>query len=146
MDRDRLPRTLIQEDPLNYLYKITITGLATLLMSGAALGDGPAIPSSPALSQDEILALLDGKSFSFKAYDAPLSGTTSWNSKEGTVSGDYFYDGSAGTYVAKWAIKDDRSCTTSEGQPEVCQKIYAYESGFMELNADGSVHAVSVPK
>lgn len=127
-------------------FQLMLAATAVLSIPGSASADGPTPPSSPPLNGEEIVALLDGKTFAFKAYDAPLSGTSHWDSKPGTVSGDYVYDGSAGTYKSGWNIKDDKSCTKSEGQPEACQTIYAYEGGFMEVNPDGSVHAVSVPK
>lgn len=114
----------------------------------APADDAPAIPSGAApLSQAEILGLLDGKSFSFTGYDEPIVGTTTWDAAKKTVSGTYVWDGTQeGTYEAEWFIENDRNCTRSGDKEPVCQTIYRYQTGFMEVNAKGEVHAVSVPR
>lgn len=127
---------------------IAAIGAALLAQSNSAGADeAPAIPSGAApLTQAEILALLDGRSFSFTGYDEPIVGTTSWNASKKTVSGTYVWDGSQeGTYEAEWYIENDRSCTRSAGKEPVCQTIYRYQTGFLEVNAAGAVHAVSIP-
>lgn len=107
----------------------------------------PEIPAQPPLKSDEIIKLLDGKSYQFKDYDQSVTGTTNWDYKSHTVSGDYDFAGiKKGTYTAQWTVKDDKSCTTDHFQGTVCQTVYAFGDGFMEVNAKGKVHAVSVPK
>lgn len=127
------------------------TAIAAALLAPsiqASADEAPAIPSgAAALTQEEILSLLDGKSFSFTGYDEPIVGTTTWDAAKKTVSGTYVWDGTQeGTYEAEWFIENGRNCTRSEGKEPVCQSIYRYEAGFMEVNAAGAVHAVSVPR
>ena len=120
-----------------------ITRIAAADMPAVA----PEIPSGPPLKSDEIIKLLDGKSYQFKDYDQPVTGTTNWDYKSHTVSGDYDFAGiKKGTYTAQWTVQGDKSCTTDHFQGTVCQTVYAFGDGFMEVNAKGKVHAVSVPK
>jgi hypothetical protein len=107
----------------------------------------PEIPTQPPLKTDEIIKLLDGKSYQFKDYDQLVTGTTNWDYKSHTVSGDYDFAGiKKGTYTAQWTVTGDKSCTTDHFQGTVCQTVYAFGDGFIEVNAKGKVHALSVPK
>jgi hypothetical protein len=109
--------------------------------------DAPAIPATPPLKADEIVKLIDGNTFAFTAYDAPLTAVTHWDMGKKTVKGTYVYDGKPGNFETAWSIEGDKSCTLSgEGGAKVCQTVYAYQNGFMEVNADGTVHGVSIPK
>jgi len=120
--------------------------LAFVSLTSPAQAEAPAIPGTPPLKAAEIAKLLDGKTFNFTGYDALLTAHTSWNLAAKTVSGDYLYLGSPGTFSATWTIRGDKSCTQAKGKDVVCQTIYAYQNGFMEVNPDGSVHGVSIPK
>jgi len=113
----------------------------------ADMSSAPAIPNQPPLKTDEIIKLLDGKSYTFTDFDQPVTGTTTWNYKEHTVSGNYVYAGiKKGDYTAQWTVTGDKSCTTDKFQGTLCQTVYAYENGYMEVNSKGKVHAISVPK
>ncbi|MEH6402938.1 MAG: hypothetical protein V7750_06150 [Sneathiella sp.] len=107
----------------------------------------PQIPqNAKPLMETEIKELLDGNKFEFTAYDEPLTGTTSWEAGKGVVSGNYVWDKTQkGTYSVSWFLKDNKSCTKQADKDAVCQLIYLYANGFMEVNADGKIHAVSTP-
>jgi hypothetical protein len=129
------------------MIKMPFALLFACLFSVSALADSPAIPSTPALKGPEILRLLDGKTFTFTASDAPLTGHTTWNAAAQTVSGDYVYNGTPGTFSQKWFIQGDKSCAQESGKDPVCNTIYAYKNGgFLEVKADGTIHGVSLPK
>ena len=124
-----------------------LTGAWVIGAAQLCLAETPAIPTTPPLKAAAIVKLLDGHSFAFTASDAPLTATTHWDMSKQTVSGDYTYDGKKGTFETPWSIEGDKSCTLSgEAGAKVCQTVYAYQNGFMEVNADGTVHGVSVPK
>lgn len=125
---------------------ICFLALGFLLPGSAAIAGELVIPATPALTDAEIIQLLDGKTFTFTAYDQPLIGLTVWNYPDHTVSGSYLYDGTPGTFTATWTVTDNKSCTQAPGQDRICQTIYVYQTGFMEVNAAGQIHAVSVPK
>jgi hypothetical protein len=125
-----------------------LTGAGMLLAAQLSFAaDAPAIPSTSPLEADAIVKLIDGHTFAFTAYDAPLTAVTHWDMSEKKVSGDYVFKGEKGTFETDWSIEGDKSCTLSgDGGAKVCQTIYAYQNGFMEVNADGTVHGVSIPK
>ena len=114
---------------------------------GLALADAPKIPEGVTpLTEAEIKELLDGRTYEFIAYDEPLTGTTTWNYDAGTVSGSYIWDKkNKGTYSAKWFLRGDKNCTQSKSKKAVCQIVYPYDNGFMEVTAKGVVHAISRP-
>ncbi|MET1026351.1 MAG: hypothetical protein ABWY00_04220 [Dongiaceae bacterium] len=121
--------------------------LLLLLGSTRAFAGAPAIPSSPPLKAAEIVKLLDGHTFSFTAYDFPVTGTSVWNIQTKSVSGDYVFAGlKKGTYKIEWTIEGDKSCTKTPGKDRTCETIYKYGKGFMEVTEDGKVRAVSTPK
>ena len=53
-------------------------------------------------------------------------------------------DGQSGTFENPVAIEGGQLCV-GEGAAKECHLIYPYEGGFLEVNTDGSLHAVSVP-
>lgn len=128
-------------------YVIAMVSLFGLFFgfTGLAHADAPEIPDGVApLAEGEIKRLLDGKTYAFVAYDEPLTGTTSWDFDGGTVSGRYVWNKSkSGTFSSKWFLRDGLNCTQSSGKDAVCQVIYPYGDGFMEVTPDGVVHAVS---
>lgn len=124
-----------------------VAASAALLANGVAWAEAPAIPAgAQPLGDAEILALLDGKSFAFTGYDQPIEGTTTWDSKDGSVTGTYVWEKTEkGEFNVKWFVKDGKNCTQELEKDPVCQTIYKLDNGFMEVNAEGAVHAVSVP-
>ena len=124
--------------------------IATFVLCGSislAFADAPKVPEGvTSLTEVDIRQLFDGKTYEFIAYDEPLTGTTTWNYDEGTVSGSYVWDEKdKGTFSIKWFLKDGMSCTQSKNKKAVCQKVYPYENGFMEVTPKGVVHTVSRP-
>ena len=121
-------------------------GFTAFVFSQAALADAPEIPSSEPLSASEIVALLSGRTFEFTGYDEPIVGKTNWNFDAGKVTGTYVWDGSkAGEFDVDAFINDENQLCTVQSSGTVCQVVYEYESGFMEVTPSGEVHAVSVP-
>jgi hypothetical protein len=116
-------------------------------MTSLAYAGDPKIPAgAQPLNDAEIRSLLDGKKFSFIAYDELLTGTTSWDAQSGTVSGDYVVkQAQGGIYTQGWFVGEGKNCTQSPGKKAVCHMIYRYGDGFMEVNENGSAHSVSVP-
>lgn len=112
-----------------------------------ALADAPKVPEDLApLTEAEIKQLLNGKTYEFVAYDEPLTGTTTWNYEAETVSGSYVWDKKdKGIYSAKWFLRGGKNCTQSKNKKAVCQIVYPYGNGFMEVTPKGVVHAVSRP-
>lgn len=129
---------------LRYLFIGVTLCLLTFKMVSAA---DPKIPEGvEPLDNAAILKLLDGRKFEFAAYDEPITGTTLWEFDKGTVSGSYIQDNTnSGTYSLKWFVKDGKSCTLQGNDKTVCQSIYPYENGFMEVNSKGKVHTISLP-
>ncbi|MET1026618.1 MAG: hypothetical protein ABWY00_05590 [Dongiaceae bacterium] len=120
--------------------------LLVLLPATQAFAADPAIPKTQPLIAAEIIALLDGKTFAFTAYDVPLTGTSTWDSKSKTVTGAYNFSGAMGMYTAEWTLEGDKSCTKAPNQERTCETIYKYENGYMAVNDQGKVHAVSTLK
>lgn len=118
----------------------------TAMTSLAYAGD-PKVPAgAQPLNDADIRSLLDGKKFSFIAYDEPLTGTTSWDAQSVSVSGDYVVkQAQKGIYTKGWFVGEGKNCTQSPGKKAVCHIVYRYGRGFMEVNENGSVHSVSVP-
>jgi hypothetical protein len=122
-----------------------IVGLAAT--SNVMADDAPAIPTGvKPLTGPEIQKLLDGRKFEFTAYDEPLVGVSIWNAGKKTVSGSYIWDNKKkGTYETDWIIDGDKNCTRSKGSQFVCQTVYPFGDGFMEVTVGGKVHSVSSP-
>jgi len=111
-----------------------------------ACANAPKVPERAPLTETQTRELLDGKTYEFVAYDEPLTGTTTWNYDKGSVSGSYVWKNrERGEYTAKWFLKDGKNCTQSPNKQAVCQLVYPYETGFMEVTPSGVVHAVSTP-
>ena len=125
----------------------SISLLALSVITSLAHAGDPKIPTgAQPLNEVEIRSLLDGKTFSFVAYDELLTGTSSWDAQAGAVSGDYLVKQmQRGIYAEGWFVDDGRSCTQSPGKKAVCRVIYRYGDGFIEANENGGIHAVFVP-
>ena len=121
--------------------------IAVLSATTPARAEAPKVPEGvEPLTAAQILELLDGNTFRFVAYDEHLTGTTTWDYDKGVVSGDYvFKEEKKGTFEVPWFLKGDMCCILKRGKEQVCQIIYPYKNGFMEVRPDGIVHAVSVP-
>ena len=118
----------------------------TFSLGAVALADAPSIPESDALSKEEIEALLTGRTFEFTGYDEPIVGTTEWDFRTGYVSGSYVWDGSEkGEFKTEMFIDEESRLCTVQKRGTICQVVYRYEDGFMEVTPEGVVHAVSKP-
>ena len=117
-----------------------------LTLAGTARADAPKIPDERPLTEAEIKAHIHGKTFDLVAYDEPLTGVTTWNFDTETVSGSYAWDKKdKGTFEIEMFIENDRLCTRQK-KGNVCQVVYRYQDGFMEVTPAGVVHAVSIPQ
>ena len=113
---------------------------------GAARAEAPQVPDEEPLTAAEIRALIHGVTYDLVAYDQPLTGVTTWNFETGIVSGSYVWDKKdSGTFAQEMYIEDDKLCTKQQ-KGDVCQIVYRYQDGFMEVTPAGVVHAVSLPK
>jgi hypothetical protein len=109
------------------------------------VADTPSIPQDDPLTEIEIKELLSGRTFEFVAFDEPITGTTNWDFEEGIVSGSFIWDKSEkGTFETEIRFEGDQLCTI-QNRGTICQIVYPYEAGFMEVTPDGVVHAVSSP-
>lgn len=109
--------------------------------------DTPDVPEgSTPLTKTEIEQLLEGRTYEFVAYDEPLIGTTNWDFERGTVSGTYTWKGSEkGEFDNEVFIDEQNRLCIVQTKGTVCQIVYRYENGFMEVTPGGIVHAVSRP-
>ena len=125
--------------------RFSIAALLTLGVASGAFADEPKVPEGATpLTEAEIKELLDGKTYEFVAYDEPLTGTSTWNYDKQTVSGSYVWKKKdKGEYESKWFLQDGKNCTQSPKKDAVCQIIYTYKEGFMEVTPKGVVHAIS---
>lgn len=120
--------------------------LFALVATGAAQPETPRVPDGKPLTEAEIRALIDGVTFDVVAYDEPFTAVITWNAGAGTVSGSYVWDKTKeGTFAMEMYFENDRLCTKQK-KGNVCQIVYRYEDGFMEVTPQGVVHAVSLPR
>ncbi len=114
----------------------------------AALAD-PEIPQgAQPLTDEEIKAVLGGKTFKFVVYDAQksLTGTSTWDLDRGAVYGEYVWDNlSPRQWKRKWYVENDKNCTQPRNKAPECQNIYLDGKKFIEVTDDGKIHAVSTP-
>ena len=105
----------------------------------------PAVPDTDPLAGSEIRAVVDGGPYDVRIFDGRDAGTVArlqWDFDAGTVSGSFeTADGETGNFSTPIRIQDDRLCV-GEGDAG-CHTIYAINGGFLEVNADGTVHAIS---
>lgn len=141
----RVVMTLLQVAAFVFVTPLALSQFAAATTQHPT-SDVPSVPATDPLTVDQIVQLMDGKSFAFHNYGRPLKGTTHWDIKAHAVSGKYNYAGIfTGTFKADWMVSDGKSCTTDKYQGTVCMKIYAYGDGFMEVTPEGKVYSVSVP-
>lgn len=106
--------------------------------------DGPSLPpTAKKLTKDQFIALLDGKTFSYKSYnhDKLVTGKTKFDFKAMTYSGTYPSNGKAANYgPLPLSISGDTYCydKTCDGSGA----IYLDGTTIYEVNAAGKVGEV----
>lgn len=122
--------------------------LAMGLVQNAALADPKIPPGAKPLTNEEIVAALGGKTFSFVAYDRAksLTGTSTWDLGRGVVYGDYVWDNqSPKKWKKKWFVDNNQNCTQSRNKGPVCMNIYLDGEEFILVTDDGTIYSVSTP-
>ena len=107
----------------------------------------PAVPETGPVAGSEIGALVEGGPYDVRVFVGQDAGTAGsgvmWDFSAGTVSGNFeTAAGETGTFSIPAEIVGNQLCA-GEGDGRECHFVYRIENGFMEVNADGSVHAVS---
>lgn len=128
------------------LSALTLALLFALALAGRVLAETPAVPDGKPLTGEEIKALIHGVTFDVVAYDQPFTAVLTWDFEAESVTGSYVWDKTKeGSVDLEMYIENDRLCTKQK-KGDVCQIIYRYQEGFMEVTPAGVVHAVSLPK
>ena len=109
----------------------------------------PALPAgAKKLSGEQIRQRLGDRTFRFVVHDAnvEVSGTSTWDLKSETVSGDYVWGGRSGKWKKQWKIIDDRNCIgDGGGKPWECQNIFVNGDVYYEVRDDAVIHGVNTP-
>lgn len=132
------------------MFRLGLLGLAPLafITACAQPSGAPALPVGDPVPGPEIRSLVEGGPYALRIFDGDFAGTTGqlmWNFADATVSGSFTTaDGESGTVSQSIAVNGDQLCA-GEGDAQTCHFIYPYEDGFMEVTADGTVHAISTP-
>ncbi len=130
-------------------FRIVLASASMLFFAACTTtSSGPTVPDGPPLSGAEIRdAVADGP-YALRIFDGEFAGTTgqsTWDFAAGVVSGTFATaDGQTGSFENPISIVGNTLCNGA-GSARQCYFIYPYEGGFLEVNADGSVHAVSRP-
>lgn len=130
--------------PFRLCAAAAVIGLAACAETG---GDAvPTVPSGGPVAGAAIPALVDGGPYEVRIFDGRDAGTVArlnWDFAAGTVSGTYTTAaGENGSFSSPISVQGDLLCVGAE---PACHRVYPYGDGFMEVNTDGSVHAVSTP-
>lgn len=107
----------------------------------------PTLPAeAEKLSGDQIRQHLGDRTFRFVVYDAKgeLSGTSTWDMKSESASGDYVWEGKSGQWKKQWRIVDNKNCSRDgNSNPWECQNIYVLGDTHYEVRDDGIIHGVN---
>lgn len=121
--------------------------IAATALGACATSTAP-VPSGQALTAAEIPALVGGGPYALTIYDGEFAGTTgqtTWDFATRTVSGSFTSADGSGTFEMPISIEGNTLCAGADDARE-CHFVFANEGGgFLEVNADGSLHAASLP-
>ena len=107
--------------------------------------DGPSLPSSAKkLTKDEIIAMMQGKTFNYKSYnhDELKTGKTTFDFKKMTYSGTYSDKGKMKSYTAQPLSMNSEAYCYDKTCPEGASAIYGDGSVIYEMNGKGKVGEV----
>jgi hypothetical protein len=142
-DKGKQTCTLVYLDGKTY-YEVSKDGVVQSV--DTLLDTPPAIPDlSAKLTPDEVMAIADGKTVDVHVFDGkkPTVARSLWNAKKMRVSGEYLTNGTdRGKFKIKFSKKDDKICFQQDKLN--CYSYLKVQGGFMEINSDGKVHAVSI--
>ena len=109
----------------------------------------PTLPAeAKKLSGEQIRQRLGDRTFRFVVHDAKVvaNGTSTWDLKSETASGDYVWGSQSGKWKKQWKIIDDRNCISDGGgKPWECQNIFVDGDIHYEVRDDAVIHAVNTP-
>jgi hypothetical protein len=127
-----------------------LTALALLWTLASFPMPASAQPTLPAgakkLLGEQIRQHLGDRTFRFVVHDAKVeaSGTSTWDLKSQTVSGDYVWGGRSGKWKKQWKIVDDKNCIgDGANKPWECQNIFVDGDVHYEVRDDGVIHGVN---
>lgn len=127
------------------LYVVSI-GFA--ICAPSAHGADPIIADARKLSGDEIQPFLANRTFTFVVRDQSytLTGTSTWDPDRERVYGKYSLNQQASKkWSRSWYVNDGMNCTKPGDGDVECNYIYVKDDEFIEVKADGTIHATSVP-
>jgi hypothetical protein len=142
-DKGKETCTDVWRDGKTY-YEVDAKGKITSI--DTLLGSPPAPPTeAKKLAPDEVFELVKGKRIFVWVYDfgAPLVADVKWDLKKKASVGKYIMGGKEGNATAKYIVEGDQICFPTKKSKD-CYDYYATDSGFVEVNASGAVHGVSV--
>ncbi len=95
---------------------------------------------------EEIETRMSGSWLAFKGAGGRAIGSSLWNADAGHAHGRFEWDGVlSGRWSLPWKVRDDKSCLKVRPETWICERIFAYEDGFLEVDKDGRVHTVTKP-
>jgi hypothetical protein len=130
------------------MYRLTTRILPWALAVWPLLASAqPTLPTgSKKLLGEEIRQYLGDRTFRFVVHDAKVeaSGTSTWDLKSETVSGEYVWGARSGKWKKQWKIIDDKNCIGDGGKaPWECQNIFVDGTVHYEVRDDGVIHGVN---
>lgn len=140
-----------KEDRCVFIYRAGDT-LFDVNKNGKVLGtnvilpsDPPLPPGLPKIDATRVLELVKGKRIIVEIFDfgGPLIADVKWDLKKKKSTGKYMFGAKEGKANAKYVVKNDTLCFP-EGKKDNCYDYYETKDGFIEVNAEGKVHGISV--
>jgi hypothetical protein len=114
--------------------------------AAARLDTVPDVPAGAPLTGQALIDRVSGGPYALTIFPAGIAGTSTWDLDAGEASGTFLVvaSGASGDWSTRAFVEGDRLCTRQADGP-VCQTVYAYEDGFMEVTEAGEVHAITLP-
>lgn len=117
-----------------------------ILSANVILTSNPQLPSGlKKINAVRLLELVKGKRIIAEIFDfsGPAIADVKWDLKKKKVTGKYIAGGKEGKANAKFVVKSDTLCFP-DGKKDNCYDYYETTDGYIEMNAEGKVHAISV--
>jgi hypothetical protein len=101
-------------------------------------------PSAQRLAGSAILALYDGKAFTFKSrtFYGLVTGEVSYDFNAGTNHGTYALGSRRGTFDGRIRIAGDRFCYKAGSPGERCNYVYMDGADIYEVRGSGIVDSI----
>jgi len=117
-----------------------------LAQAEARLSSVPDKPDGAPLTGRAQVDRVSGGPYALTIYSAGIVGVSTWDLDEGRAFGLFRVvgTGEGGEWSLRAFVADGKLCT-EQAAGVVCQTVYAWGDGFMEVTDAGAVHAVTVP-